>query len=156
MTDDPRYAPRPQPPGWQQQYPARQYPARQPNQRPYQQPYDWRHVQQPQSPYDTASTAVIPVVQPVTRPMVQPATRPAVIQPVTHAVIQPPPRRRSRAGWLFAGAIALSVVSATVGGVTAVLVQSHHPLSTMTAVPVNGAPPQRSPQGSVEQGAAKV
>jgi putative serine protease PepD len=159
MTHDPRYAPRPQPSGWHQQYPARQYPARQPNQRPYQQPYDWPHViQQPQSPYDTAQTAVIPVVQPVTRPMVQPATRPTVVQPVTHAVIQPPPRRRSRAGLLFAGAMVLSVVSAAVGGLTAVMVQSHHPLAgTIATVPVNGAPPpQRTEQGSVEQVAAKV
>jgi len=59
---------------------------------------------------------------------------------------------------LFAGAIVLSVVSAAVGGVAAVMVQSHHPLfSTITTVPVNGAPPpQRTEQGSVEQVAAKV
>jgi putative serine protease PepD len=146
MTHDPRYPPRPQPPGWRQQYPAQQYPGRQPDQRPYQQPHDWRQIaQQRQSPYDTVQTAVIPVIQPGvppgTRPMVQPRTRP-----------------RSRVGLLFLGAIALSVVSAAVGGVAAVVVQSHHPLvSAMTTVPANGAPPpQRNEQGSVEQVAAKV
>jgi len=95
MTHDPRYPPRPQPPaprpGWHQQYPAQQYPpaqypAPQPQQRPNQPPYEWRHVaQQHTSPYDTAITAALPVVAPDTR-------------------------RRSRAGVLFAGAVAVSVV----------------------------------------------
>src|SRR6201998_2581818 len=79
-----------------------------------------------------------------------------MVQPGTGPMVQPGSGRRSRAGLLFAGAIALSVVSAAVGGVAAVVVQSHHlPVSTMTTVPANGAP-QRNEQGSVEQVAAKV
>src|ERR1700758_2844311 len=124
MTHDPRYAPRPQPPGWQQQYPAQQYPGRQPDQRPYQQPYDWRQIaQQRQSPFDTRQTAVIPGIQ----PGVQPGTHP-MVPPGTRPMVPPGTGRRSRAGLLFAGAIALSVVSAAVGGVAAVVVQSHHSL----------------------------
>jgi putative serine protease PepD len=169
MTHDPRYPPRPQPPaprqGWHQQYPAQlypaqlypaqqypaqqypaqqypaqqypaqQYPAPQPHERPNQQPHEWRPVtQQHPSPYDTAITAALPVVAPDTR-------------------------RRSRAGVLFAGAVALSVVSAAVGGVAAVvMVQSPHSLiGALTTAPADGAPPPaRLPQGSVEQVAAKV
>jgi putative serine protease PepD len=144
MTHDPRYPPRPQPPGprpgWHQQYPAQQYPpaqypAPQPHQRPNQPPYEWRHVtQQHPSPYDTAITAALPVVAPDTR-------------------------RRSRAGVLFAGAVAVSVVSAAVGGVAAVvMVQSPHSLiSALTTAPADGAPPPaRVALGSVEQVAAKV
>ena len=134
MTHDPRYPPRPQPPGprpgWHQQYPAPQ-----PHQRPNQPPYEWRHVtQQHPSPYDTAITAALPVVAPDTR-------------------------RRSRAGVLFAGAVAVSVVSAAVGGVAAVvMVQSPHSLiSALTTAPADGAPPPaRVALGSVEQVAAKV
>jgi len=144
MTHDPRYPPRPQPPaprpGWHQQYPAQQYPpaqypAPQPQQRPNQPPYEWRHVaQQHTSPYDTAITAALPVVAPDTR-------------------------RRSRAGVLFAGAVAVSVVSAAVGGVAAiVMVQSPHSLiSALTTAPPDGAPPPaRVALGSVEQVATKV
>jgi putative serine protease PepD len=182
MTHDPRYPPRPQPSGrpqeWHQpypaaqdptgqyptgqyptlqyptgqyptgqyptgqyptgQYPTGQYPTGQhqappPNQRPYQQPSDWHRVaQQRQSPYDTVATAVLPVVPSSTR-------------------------TRSRAGLLFAGAMALSVVSAAVGGAAAVVIESHHsPVSSLTTAPANGAPPQRTPQGSVEDVAAKV
>ena len=138
MTYDPRYPPRPQPPaprqGWRQQYPAAQYPASQPHQRPNQQPYQWRHVtQQHPSPYDTAITAALPVVAPAAR-------------------------RRSRAGMLFAGAVALSVISAAVGGAAAVvMVEAPHSfISAMTTAPANGAAPARVQQGSVEQVAAKV
>ena len=155
MTHDPRYFPRPQPPAprqkWHQQYPAQQYPtqqyptqqypaqqypAPQPQQRPNQPPYEWRHVtQHHSSPYDTTRTAVLPVVA-------------------------PDARRRSRAGALFAGAVALSVVSAAVGGVAAVVMvhSPHSPISTLATAPANGAPPPaRTEQGgSVEQVAAKV
>ncbi len=134
MTHDPRYAPRPQPPGqqrgWHQQYPAGQY---QPHQRPDQQPYDWRRVPpQYRSPYDTVRTAVIPVIPP-----------------------QAP--KRSRAGLLLAGALALAIVSAAIGGAAAVMLQSpHSPVSILTA-PGNGTPPpSRVQQGSVEDVAAKV
>jgi putative serine protease PepD len=60
---------------------------------------------------------------------------------------------------LFAGAVALSVVSAAVGGVAAVvMVQTPHSLiSALTTAPADGAPPPaRVQQGSVEQVAAKV
>src|ERR1700738_217567 len=105
MTHDPRYPPRPQPPaprqGWHQQYPAQPYPAQQypaPQYPAQQYPApQYSAPQQHPSPYDTAITAALPVVAPDTR-------------------------RRSRAGVLFAGAVALSVVSAAVGGVGAVVV----------------------------------
>jgi putative serine protease PepD len=139
MTHDPRYPPHPQPPtprpGWQRQYPAQQYPAPQPQQRPNQPPYEWRHAtQQHPSPYDTTITAALPIVAPERR-------------------------RRSRAGLLFAGAVALSVISAAVGGLAAVVVSQspHSHINALTTAPANGAPPPaRMQQGSVEQVAAKV
>ena len=140
MTHDPRYPPRPQPPpgqqGWQRPpYPGPQYPAPPPHQRPNQPPYEWQHAaQRHPSPYDTAITAALPVVG-------------------------SEPRRRSRAGLLFAGAVALSVISAAVGGVAAVVMvgSPHSPMSALTTAPANGAPPPaRVEQGSVEQVAAKV
>lgn len=98
----------------------------------YQHPYDWRYVPQ-RSPYGTAQTAVLPVAPPA-------------------------PRRRSRAGALFAGAVVLSVVSAAVGGGAALMVRSHQsPGDIFSSSPVSGSPaPQRTQHGSVEEVAAKV
>lgn len=144
MTNHPRYSP-PPPPGRPESaaagYPAAQRPD------PYQrQPYDWRYQTQQQqqafrAPYDPYGGAP------------QPATArfPHAPLPVQQA------QKRSRAGSLIAGAIAVAVVSAGVGGGVALLVQPDRPAATST---INGAAPGQPvaalPAGSVEQVAAKV
>ena len=148
MTNHPRYSP-PQPPGRRPEPAASGYPgAQRPD--PYQQqPYDWRYQTQqqqqafraPNAPYDPYRGAP----QPATARFPQP-----------HLPVQQP-QKRSRAGSLIAGAIAVAIVSAGVGGGVAVLAQSDRPAATST---INGAAPGQPvaslPAGSVEQVAAKV
>ena len=130
MTNPPRYTP-PQQPG--QHYPG-----------PPQQhsPYDWRYAQQSyRQPYDPNAR----LTQPTT---VIPAAHPA-------SVTQKP----SRAGLFTAGAVAVAVVSAAVGGGVALAVQPHHLTPTTVAAGPGAAPGQPAaslPAGSVEQVAAKV
>jgi putative serine protease PepD len=107
---------------------------------PYQQqPYDWRYqTQQQQQPYDPYRSA--------------PAS------PGTGRYPQAlPPQKRSRAGALTAGAIAVAIVSAGMGGGVALLAQPDRPAATSS---INGAAPSvpaaSLPAGSVEQVAAKV
>ncbi len=136
MTDDPRYSQ------------SQQSGQRVPNQQPapgypragYSQQYDWRygHAQQPYDPYRAArsgNTAVMP-------PMVA-----------------EPPRRRGRPFALAAGALAISVVSAGVGGMVAVMAQpdSRPTTAITTSGPdLRSVPAANAPVGSVEQVAAKV
>jgi putative serine protease PepD len=136
MTDDPRYSQ------------SQQSGQRVPNQQPapgypragYSQQYDWRygHAQQPYDPYRAArsgNTAVMP-------PMVAEA-----------------PRRRGRPFALAAGALAISVVSAGVGGMVAVMAQpdSRPTTAITTSGPdLRSVPAANAPVGSVEQVAAKV
>ena len=71
----------------------------------------------------------------------------------------PPPseHKRSRTGLLFAGAVVVSVISAAVGGATALTVSSSHSrTSTMTTADNGAPPPARLQRGSVEDVAAKV
>ncbi|MFZ0833026.1 MAG: trypsin-like peptidase domain-containing protein [Mycobacterium sp.] len=73
----------------------------------------------------------------------------------------PPPapveHKRSRTGLLFAGAVVVSVVSAAVGGATALTVTSPHSrTSTITTADNGASPPARVQPGSVEEVAAKV
>ena len=99
MTDQPRYSSPPQPgnPVPHQQAPPG-YPQG-PRQAGYQQPYDWRFATQQQQyrdPYD-----------------------PYRAGPPTHSgavptMVAAPPRQRSRAGALTAGALAIAVVKAAV------------------------------------------
>jgi putative serine protease PepD len=130
MTNHPRYTP-PQQPG--QHYPG-----------PTQQhsPYDWRYApQSSHQPYDPNAR------------LTQPTTMIAAAQPV------PVPQKRSRAGIFTAGAVAVAVVSAAVGGGVALAVQPHHPTTTTVAAGPGAAPGQPAaslPAGSVEQVAAKV
>jgi len=130
MTNHPRYTP-PQQPG--QHYPG-----------PTQQhsPYDWRYAQQSShQPYDPNAR------------LTQPTTMIAAAQPA------PVPQKRSRAGIFTAGAVAVAVVSAAVGGGVALAVQPHHPTTTTVAAGPGAAPGQPAaslPAGSVEQVAAKV
>src|ERR1700754_3606374 len=139
MTNHPRYSPPPQPgrrPGEYEQA-APGYPgAQRPN--PYQQNYDWRYATQQQtrafrSPYNPYQAAPTP------------------------PTIAPPPRKRSRAGALTAGAIAVAIVSAGVGGGVAG-VRGPARRGAPPAVPgaARSLPAASLPAGSVEQVAAKV
>ena len=116
------------------QQPGQQYPG------PAQQhsPYDWRYAQQS---YD-----------PNTR-LTQPTMMIGAAQPA------PVGQKRSSAGIFTAGAVAIAVVSAAVGGGVALAVQPHHPTTTTVAAGRGAAPGQPAaslPAGSVEQVAAKV
>jgi putative serine protease PepD len=141
MTNHPRYSPPPPPPGrrptgYEQVtpgYPAAQRPA------PYQQQaYDWRYAtqQQPQQPYHAPYDPYRGAPQP------QPGSA---------------PQKRSRAGALTAGALAVAVVSAGIGGGVALLAAPDGPSATSS---ISGAAPSvpaaSLPAGSVEQVAAKV
>jgi putative serine protease PepD len=144
MTNHPRYSPPPQQPGAQPGahepgapgYPGPHRPG------PYQQqPYDWRYAtqqthQQFRAPYDPYRGAP---QAPIGRP---PARG---------------PQKRSRAGALTAGALAIAVASAGVGGGVAMLVQPDRPAATSSLNGVApGVPAANVPVGSVEQVAAKV
>ncbi len=100
-----------------------------------QQPYDWRYAQQqPQQP----------------RPQYDPY-RPAGAPPNKT-------EKRSRAGVLVAGAAAIAVVSAGIGGGVAVLAQPDQPATSFSSIggATPGMPAASLPVGSVEQVAAKV
>src|SRR6202008_3523443 len=105
-------------------------------------PYDWRYAQQPyRQPYDPNGRLTQPT-------MVIPAVPPASV-----------PQKRSHAGLFTAGAVAVAVVSAAVGGGVALAVQPHHSAATtIAAAPpaAAGQPAASAPAGSVEQVAAKV
>src|SRR5262245_49791437 len=113
MTNHPRYSPPPQPghrPGGHEQHAAPGYPGAHrpgPYQQTQQQPYDWRYATQQQfrPPYDPYRGAP----QPSGMPM------------------QPAPQKRSRAGALTAGAVAVAIVSAGIGGGVALLAQPDRP-----------------------------
>ncbi len=144
MTNHPRYSPPPPHPG---RRPGDERTAVYPGQHGHtgyqQQPYDWRYAtqQQPQQgyrqPYDPY--------------------RGAPQQPHPAA---PPPRpapKRSRAGALTAGALAIAVVSAGVGGGVALLAKDDRPTAGGTSITAAPSVPAASlPAGSVEQVAAKV
>ena len=145
MTNHPRYSPPPQPghrPGGHEQHAAPGYPgAHRGN--PYQQPtqqqsYDWRYATQQQfrPPYDPYRGAP---QQPAGMPM-------------------PPVRqKRSGAGALTAGAVAVAIVSAGIGGGVALLVQPDRPAASSSVTGLAPSVPAASlPAGTVEQVAAKV
>jgi putative serine protease PepD len=141
MTNHPRYSP-PPPPGHRPGPYDRVAPGY-PGQRPGapQQTYDWRYATQQQAyrgPHDPYRGA------PQTQVMPGPQLAPA-------------PRRRSRAGTLTIGALAIALVSAGIGGGVATLVKPDRPTVTTS---VSGAAPSEPaaslPAGSVEQVAAKV
>jgi putative serine protease PepD len=143
MTNHPRYSPPPpQPghrPGGHEQQAAPGYPgARRPyQQQPQQQPYDWRYATQQQfrAPYDPYRGAP----QPSGVPM------PSA------------PQKRSRAGALTAGAVAVAIVSAGIGGGVALLAQPDRPVASSSVTGLAPSVPAASlPAGTVEQVAAKV
>ncbi len=142
MTNHPRYSPPPphqggRPGAYEQGAPG--YPGPQ-RSGPYQQPYDWRYAtqqtsQQFRAPYDPYRGA----------PQSPPGQPPAR------------PQKRSRAGALTAGALAIAVISAGVGGGVAVLSQNDRPATTSSIGGIAPSVPAASvPVGSVEQVAAKV
>ncbi len=142
MTNHPRYTP---PPPHQGRRPgayehgAPGYPGPQRSGQ-HQQPYDWRYAtqqaqQQYRAPYDPYRGA----------------------QQAPSGAAQVRPQKRSRAGVLTAGALAIAVVSASVGGGVALLSQNDRPATTSSIGGIAPSVPAASaPAGSVEQVAAKV
>ena len=103
-----------------------------------QQQYDWRYgTQQPQQPHPYG-----------------PYRGPRQVLPLAPAA-----QRRPRAGALLAGALAVAVVSAGVGGGVALAVHPEHSSASRVATApgaANGQPAASVPAGSVEQVADKV
>ena len=150
MTNDPRYSPPPPQPGrgpaTNQPAAGPGYPGQQRHVGYQQQPYDWRYAQQPQQPYRPPYDPYRAAGQPPMPPHVPPHQPPR------------PPQKRSRAGALTVGALAVAVVSAGIGGGVALVVQPDRPATGTSSL--SGAAPSvpaaSLPAGSVEQVAAKV
>src|ERR1700735_4971631 len=147
MTNHPRYSPPPQQHGYrpvsdQRGATGHSSPGQQ---QTYQQGYDWRYGQQPQQPQQGQYR------QPYGHFAGGQAGPPA----------GGPPRKRSRAGALTVGAVAVAVVSAGIGGAAASVIAHHGSLASVAdgALPggaTPGMPASNAPMGSVEQVAAKV
>jgi putative serine protease PepD len=147
MTNHPRYSPPPQQPGYRPVSDQRGAPGYSGHgqQQTYPQHYDWRYGQQPQYRQLYGSFG---------GGQGGPAGSP------------PPPRldvgrKRSRAGALAVGALAIAVVSAGVGGAVASVIEHNGQLSGLgDGTSLGGAAPSvpaaHAPVGSVEQVAAKV
>lgn len=152
MTDHPRYSPTQQQ-GHQSGYPGQQAsPGHQgPQTGAYEQHgsggWDWRYATEHQrqafrSPYDPYPGAPVPGQYP----------RPGVPMPPARR-----PEKRSRTAVLAAGALALSMLSAGIGGGVAMLVHPDHNLGGISASDAAPSVPAASaPAGSVEAVAAKV
>jgi putative serine protease PepD len=140
MTNQPRYAP--QPHGQQGPAPGANPHAPQAYPGQYQQGYDWRYATQ-----QTAQHA---------RPQYDPY-RPT--QPMPPAPQPSKGGNRGRTMGLVAGALAISVISAGVGGAVALMVEPDHQVQSSIATADGSAPSvpaANAPAGSVEQVAAKV
>jgi putative serine protease PepD len=179
MTNDPRYSPPPQQPGYRAAPNQPAPPAYgQGHQQPYNQPFDWRYqptqpsqpsqYRRPYEPFGgtgpiSGGTGAGPIpggtgAGPLpggtgTGPML--GGYPPMGPPPGHL-----PEKRSRAGVLVAGAVALAVVSAGVGGVAATVVELGTHATGSGGGRVIGAAPSvpaaNMPPGSVEQVASKV
>jgi putative serine protease PepD len=175
MTNDPRYSPPPQQPGYRntpnQPVPPAYAQGHQPT---YDQQFDWRYRPSQQSqpsqpqyrqPYGTFSGTHPGLIPGGTGTGPIPGAAGSAPVPGMFPPMPPPPgpvrQRRSRAGMLTVGAVAIAVVSAGIGGAAATVVE----LGTHTAGGnggglVTGAAPSvpaaNMPPGSVEQVAAKV
>lgn len=98
--------------------------------------YDWRYATQPPQQFRPDPYRTDP-----TRPLPPPL----------------PPQKRSRAGLLTVGALAVALVSAGIGGGVATLAHPERNGGTSTILGANPSQPAASlPAGSVEQVAAKV
>ena len=143
MTNHPRYSP-PPPPGHRPGPYDRVPPGYPGPQRPGapQQTYDWRYATQQQQAYRGPQDPYRGAPQPPVMPGPQ---------------VPQAPRKRSRAGALTIGALAIALVSAGVGGGVATLVKPDHPSIATSAIGAAPTVPAASlPAGSVEQVAAKV
>jgi putative serine protease PepD len=150
MTNHPRYSPQPQQHGYRpasDQRGATSHPGYG-QQQTYPQGYEWRPGQQPQG-------------QQHRQPFSPFAGQGGHLGgPPPH---QPPPapRKRSRAGALTVGAVAVAVVSAGIGGAAASVIAHHGTLASVADGAMGGGatpgmPASNAPLGSVEQVAAKV
>ena len=147
MTNHPRYSPPPQQPGYHPVPDQRGAPSYSGHgqQQTYPQPFDWRYGQQQtyRQPYGSFGGG-----QP------GPAGGPPLPQPGV-------PRKRSRAGALAVGALAIAVVSAGIGGAVASVIDHTGQLPSIAdGTSLGGAAPSvpaaNAPAGTVEQVAAKV
>jgi putative serine protease PepD len=148
MTNHPRYSPPPQQHGYRpvsDQRGATGYSGHG-QQQTYPQGYDWRYGQQPsyRQQYGAFGAGQ--------------AGPPAGSPPPPHLRA---PRKRSRAGALAVGALAIAVVSAGIGGAAASVIEHNGRLAaTADGVLSGGAAPSvpvgNAPVGNVEQVAAKV
>jgi len=147
MTNHPRYSPPPQQHGYRpvsDQRGATGYSGHG-QQQTYPQGYDWRYGQQPayRQPYGPFGSG---------------QAGPSAGGPPPQLG---PPRKRSRAGALAVGALAIAVVSAGIGGAAASVIEHHGQLAAAVdgALPggaTPGVPAGNAPVGTVEQVAAKV
>jgi putative serine protease PepD len=158
MTNDPRYSPPPQQPGYRTAPNQPVPPAyAQGHQQPYNQQFDWRYQPSHQS-QPTQTTQFRQPYEPFGG--TGPGPMPGMLPPMP-----PPPgpmrQKRSRAGILAVGAVAIAVVSAGIGGAAATVVElgTHSAGGSGTGL-IPGAAPSvpaaNMPPGSVEQVAAKV
>ena len=164
MTNHPRYSPPPQQPGYGAGPNPPAPPAYAQGQQPgYNQQFDWRYQQpqpqyrQPYEPFTATGPGRLPGGT-GTGPM------PGMPPPMPGAHGAPPPhlrQKRSRTGALVAGAVAIAVVSAGIGGAAATVVElgTHAAGGNGGGLMTGGAPSipaANMPPGSVEQVAAKV
>jgi putative serine protease PepD len=147
MTNHPRYSPTPQQPGYRPVSDQRGAPgyAGHGQQQTYPQPYDWRYGQQPQyrQPYGSFGGG---------------QAGPAGGPPPPQLGV---PQKRSRAGALAVGALAIAVVSAGIGGAAASVIahNGHLPIASdgsLLGDATPSLPAANTPVGTVEQVAAKV
>jgi putative serine protease PepD len=148
MTNHPRYSPPPQQHGYRpvsDQRGATGY-AGHGQQQTYPQGYDWRYGQQPayRQPYGPFGSG---------------QAGPSAGGPPPPQL--GPPRKRSRAGALAVGALAIAVVSAGIGGAAASVIEHHGQLAAavdgaLAGGATPGVPAGNTPVGTVEQVAAKV
>jgi putative serine protease PepD len=179
MTNDPRYSPPPQQPGYRTAPNQPAPPAyAQAHQHPYNPQFDWRYQpsQQapPQPPTDTAQyrrpydpfsgTGPGPIPGGTGPGRIPGGTGTGPIPGMLPPMPPPPgqaPQKRSRAGVLAAGALAIAVVSAGIGGAAATVVElGTHSSGGSVGGLIPGAAPSvpaaNMPPGSVEQVASKV
>jgi len=150
MTNHPRYSPPPQQHGYRpvsEQRGTTGYSGQGPQQTyPQGQGYDWRYGQQPQQRQPFGPFGGGPAGPSAGGPPPQPGA----------------PRKRSRAGALTVGAVAVAIVSAGIGGAAASVINHHGQFTSSIdgSLPGGGATPGmpagNAPTGSVEQIAAKV
>ncbi|CDO90613.1 peptidase S1 [Mycobacterium triplex] len=194
MTNDPRYSPPPQQPGYpgapNQPFESGGAPAyAQGHQQPYNQPYDWRYQQGQQSqpsqtsqyrrPYepfgDTGAGSIAGGTGPGRIPgtgagpipggtgvgPIPGSTGAGPVPGMLPPMGPPRPEKRSRGGLLVAGALAIAVVSAGIGGAAATVVElgTHSTTASSGSGPSGatpGVPAANMAPGTVEQVAQKV